>query len=227
MLWGIPEGKPKRLSFKKKVDISVNNNGTGLLLLVVGINIFMFILSLFEPTLLSRLWLSPEDTGLVRAYMFNFMHAGWLHIGMNMLMVVVFHQHIRRTHRFNKWLMPFLYFGMPLMVGLLSIPFIQGPTVGYSGVIMGLLAFGILNKIPRHRGLMIELIIIHVILLGMVLFDYNHNISILVHGIGAFCGVIVHYSMRLYSKFNTTQYLKKRRGSNTRTSTWREQHGKL
>ena len=216
-------------SEKKKMKIkppnfsgSLKHNTPFLAALIVNIVVFLF--TAFNPQLMMWLAIGTESSlGIFTAYTFNFTHAGLFHIVMNILVLFVFQEQIRLRLYYKKWAQWFLYFGTPLVIGLILFVIGTPPTVGYSGVVMALLTFGIVFKFDGYKSIAIQLVLFHIIAFLVTDVWLGINISFIGHAVGAVVGASFAWYMRNYKKYHTWKYKK----TKSKETNWRDRHNKM
>lgn len=214
----------RKLTFRNPFKKGYSRNMRGRnwpLIIALVINTLFFIATFINPALISLFAVnSPHEIAELSWLFANFTHIGILHFVLNMLCLSVGAEELRYKYYFKQWVLWFLYLGSAFIIGPLLMLLGTAPTVGYSGVIMAFVTFGILNKIKSYKFLAGYLIIFHVVLIALPL-----NVSFLAHGIGAAVGVGLYLFLIGTRSFSTWNYKRKR--SKTNTSNWRERHGKI
>lgn len=214
----------RKLTFRNPFKKGFSRNMKGRnwpLITALVINSLFFIATLFNPQLVQLFAVNSELAITEIAWLVsNFTHIGILHFVLNMLCLTVGAEELRYKFYFKQWVLWFLYIGSAFIIGPLLMIFSTVPVVGYSGVIMAFVTFGILNKIKSYKFLAWYLIIFHVVLLILPL-----NVSILAHGIGAVVGASLHFMLKGRTKLATWNYRRKRSKNNSLS--WREKHGKI
>src|ERR1039457_4235638 len=126
------------------------------LLIVANIVVFVQQLSL-DPYSLHRfitvygLRANPQYFHVANLFTAMFIHAGWLHIGGNMLFLWVFGENVEDILGHGKFLLFYLLCGLAAAAGqMASSPLSTVPMVGASGAIAGVMG-AYLVKFPRSR----------------------------------------------------------------------------
>lgn len=204
--------KKKSWGFRKP-KFSMNKKLNMPLTIVAAINVLVYIATLFDPNIIYLFAIGGESVlGVFTAYTFNFTHVGFLHLLFNMLALTVFAEQIQRQFYHKKWVQWFLYFVTPLIIGCIMLLFDPATTVGYSGVVLAVLTFGVVYKMSGYKSIAIQLIIFHIILLVLPL-----NVSLLAHGVGAVVGLMFALFLKYEKVWSSRKY--------QRTRNWREKHG--
>ena len=191
------------------------------IIVALTINTIVFIMTMFNPQLIGLFAVnSPSQIPEISWLIANFTHIGIFHFVLNMLCFTVGSEELRYRYYFKQWVLWFLYLGSAFIIGPLLLLFGSAPTVGYSGVVMAFITFGILNKIKGYKFLAGYLIILHVVFIILPL-----NISVLAHGLGALVGVGLYFYLKGQTRFATYNYLRKKNSKSA--SSWREKHGKV
>lgn len=215
----------RKLTFRNPFKKGYSRNMRGRnwpLITALVINTLFFICTFINPDLIGLFAVnSPEEISSVSWLFANFTHIGLLHFVMNMLCLSVGAEELRYKYYFKQWVLWFLYIGSAFIIGPLLMFFGTVPTVGYSGVVMAFVTFGILNKIKSYKFLAGYLIIFHVVLLALPL-----NVSFLAHGLGAVVGAGLYFYLTGTRSFATWNYRRKK-SKQSNSGNWREKHGKI
>jgi len=116
--------------------------------ILIALNIFVFFLELgsgdafifawsFVPV---RFFSSPIE-GFITLFTSMFLHAGWLHLGGNMLYLLIFGDNVEDRFGHFKFLVFYLLCGLAAGLAQFAVSmFTENPTLGASGAIAGVLA---------------------------------------------------------------------------------------
>lgn len=190
-------------------------------IIALAINTIFLIATLVNPNLIPMLAMNnPAGMTEISWFVGNFVHAGVVHFVMNMLCFFIVTNELRYKFHTKQWVLWFLYIGSAFVIGPLVTLLSTQPVVGYSGVVMAYITFGILNKVRGYKGLAIYLVVMHVVLLLLPL-----NVSIITHIIGAMVGAALYLYLYLDKKIRTKLYLRKKNNRDV-VESWRERHGK-
>jgi len=205
--------KEKKSWGLRKPKFSMNSTPNIPLMSAFVVNFIIYLFTVFDPSIIYLLAIGGESPlGALTAYTFNFTHVGFIHFLFNMLALLVFAEQIQRRFYHKKWVQWFLYFVTPLIIGCIMLLFNPPATVGYSGVVLAILTFGVVHKMTGYKSIALQLIGFHVLLMFLPL-----NVSLLAHGVGAVVGLSFAMILKYEKIWATKKYQK--------TRSWRERHG--
>jgi len=126
--------------------------------ILVVINVGVFFLELAGGEAFINTWsfiparFTQDPTGnLITLFTSMFMHAGWLHLGSNMLSLITFGDNVEDRFGHVKFLLFYLMCGIIAMVTQFIVaPYINIPNLGASGAIAGVLG-AYLILFPKRR----------------------------------------------------------------------------
>ncbi len=115
---------------------------------LIAINILVFLLELLGGDAFIYAWsfvparfLSSPIVGLITLFTSMFLHAGWLHLGGNMLYLLIFGDNVEDRFGHFKFLIFYVLCGLAAGLAQYAISmFSEYPTLGASGAIAGVLA---------------------------------------------------------------------------------------
>lgn len=134
----------------------------------VAINLLVFFLELAGGESFVMTWsfiplrfLSDPQGNLITIFTSMFMHAGWLHLGGNMLYLIIFGDNVEDRFGHIKFLVFYLLCGIIAMFAQMAVnPTSDIPNLGASGAIAGVLgAYLILFPKRRVRVLLVRWIV--------------------------------------------------------------------
>ena len=221
-MYEISTNSKRKLKFRNPFKSSyrkISKNWPLIAALVV--NILVYIATVIHPPLIGYLALNySTEISQISWYAFNFTHDGLIHVVLNMLCLFIYGEEIRHRYFIKPWVQWFLYFGTAAFIGPIVYLLSVNSVVGYSGVIMAILMFAILDKMKSYKIMALYLLIYHIILLIIPL-----NVSILAHLVGAAVGAAFWLSLNVNRKWHTYNYNRKR--GSVKYNNWREKHSKL
>jgi membrane associated rhomboid family serine protease len=125
-------------------------------LVLINVIVFLFELTLGEEFIYSwsfipARFIQDPVGNFITLFTSMFMHAGWLHIGSNMLYLIIFGDNVEDLFGHFKFLVFYLMCGVIAMAAqFLAAPYVNIPNLGASGAIAGVLG-AYLVLFPRRR----------------------------------------------------------------------------
>lgn len=115
---------------------------------LMAINIFVFILELMGGDAFIYAWsfiplrfLSSPIDGIITLFTSMFLHAGWMHLGGNMLYLLIFGDNVEDRFGHFKFLVYYVLCGLAAGLAQYAVSlYSESPTLGASGAIAGVLA---------------------------------------------------------------------------------------
>jgi membrane associated rhomboid family serine protease len=115
---------------------------------LMAINIFVFILELMGGDAFIYAWsfiplrfLSSPIDGIITLFTSMFLHAGWMHLGGNMLYLLIFGDNVEDRFGHFKFLVFYVLCGLAAGLAQYAVSlYSESPTLGASGAIAGVLA---------------------------------------------------------------------------------------
>lgn len=115
---------------------------------LMAINIFVFILELtggdafiFAWSFIPLRFLSSPIDGIITLFTSMFLHAGWMHLGGNMLYLLIFGDNVEDRFGHFKFLVFYVLCGLAAGLAQYAVSlYSESPTLGASGAIAGVLA---------------------------------------------------------------------------------------
>jgi membrane associated rhomboid family serine protease len=115
---------------------------------LIALNVFVFLLELaggdsfiYTWSFIPARFLSSPIDGLITLFTAMFLHAGWLHLGGNMLYLLIFGDNVEDLFGHFKFLVFYVLCGLAAAFAQYTVSMTsQYPTLGASGAIAGVLA---------------------------------------------------------------------------------------
>ncbi|MBA3072888.1 MAG: rhomboid family intramembrane serine protease [Anaerolineae bacterium] len=115
---------------------------------LIAINIYVFILELMGGDTFIYAWsfipvrfLSSPIDGIITLFTSMFLHAGWMHLGGNMLYLLIFGDNVEDRFGHFKFLVFYVLCGLAAGLAQYAVSlYSESPTLGASGAIAGVLA---------------------------------------------------------------------------------------
>ncbi|MDP3449187.1 MAG: rhomboid family intramembrane serine protease [Anaerolineaceae bacterium] len=115
---------------------------------LIAINIYVFFLELMGGDAFIYAWafipvryLSNPIDGLITLFTSMFLHAGWMHLGGNMLYLLIFGDNVEDRFGHFKFLIFYVLCGLAAGLAQYAVSlYSESPTLGASGAIAGVLA---------------------------------------------------------------------------------------
>lgn len=115
---------------------------------LIALNVFVFLLELAGGDSFIYAWsfipirfLSSPIEGIITLFTSMFLHAGWLHLGGNMLYLLIFGDNVEDRFGHFKFLVFYVLCGLAAGLSQYAVSMLsESPTLGASGAIAGVLA---------------------------------------------------------------------------------------
>lgn len=115
---------------------------------LIALNVFVFLLELAGGNAFINSWsfvpvrmISNPTAGFITLFTSMFLHAGWLHLGGNMLYLLIFGDNVEDRFGHFKFLVFYILCGLAAGLAQYAVSMSsQNPTLGASGAIAGVLA---------------------------------------------------------------------------------------
>lgn len=126
--------------------------------MLVVINVLVFLLEIAGGDRFIMMWsfiparfMQDPAGNFITIFTSMFMHAGWMHLGGNMLYLIIFGDNVEDRFGHVKFLLFYILSGIIAMLAQLVVaPFVTIPNLGASGAIAGVLG-AYLVLFPRRR----------------------------------------------------------------------------
>lgn len=115
---------------------------------LIALNVFVFLLELAGGNAFTNSWsfvparmISNPTAGFITLFTSMFLHAGWLHLGGNMLYLLIFGDNVEDRFGHFKFLVFYILCGLAAGLAQYAVSMSsENPTLGASGAIAGVLA---------------------------------------------------------------------------------------
>ncbi len=115
---------------------------------LIALNVFVFLLELAGENAFINSWsfvparmISNPTAGFITLFTSMFLHAGWLHLGGNMLYLLIFGDNVEDRFGHFKFLVFYILCGLAAGLAQYAVSMSsENPTLGASGAIAGVLA---------------------------------------------------------------------------------------